>query len=64
MNYFLAIIFILVSWFLISNLLKKRRLHKFRKELLKNWGKEKKKKYYNFFVISKYFNNNSHEKKA
>jgi hypothetical protein len=64
MNYFLAIIFILISWFLISKLLKKKRLHKFRKELLENWGKEKKKKYYNFFVISKYFNNNSHEKKA
>lgn len=64
MNYFLGIIFILVSWFLISKMLKKRRLHKFREELFENWGKEKKKKYYNFFVISKYFNNNSHKKKA
>jgi hypothetical protein len=64
MNYFLGIAFILISWFLISNFIKKKRLEKFRKNLFENWGKEKKKKYYNFFVISKYFDNNSHKEKA
>lgn len=64
MNYFLGIACILVSWFIISNFLKKKRLEKFRENLFENWGKEKKKKYYNFFVISKYFDNNSHKEKA
>ena len=64
MNYILGVLFILISIFLISNFLKKKRLKKLKASLNKNWGKEKKKEYYNFFVISKYFKNNSHQEKA
>ena len=64
MNYILGVLFILISIFLISNFLKKKRLKKLKAFLNKNWGKEKKKEYYNFFVISKYFKNNSHQEKA
>ena len=64
MNYFLGIAFAFILWFLVSNLLKKKRLKNFSAFLNENWGKPKKKEYYNFFVISKYFNNNSHKEKA
>lgn len=64
MNYILGVLFILTVIFLINNYLKKKRLKKFRKQLVENWGIHSKKAYYNFFVISKYFNNNSHKEKA
>ena len=64
MNYFLAISFVLIMWFLIRNFIKKKKLKKFKAALYTNWGKQNKKAYYNFFVISKYFTNNSHKEKA
>jgi hypothetical protein len=64
MNYILGISFILITWFLISNFLKKKRLKEFKATLYSHWGKEKKKEYYNFFVIGTYFHNNVHKEKA
>jgi len=64
MNWFLGILFCLICIFLYNNFTRKKRLKKFKKHLLNNWGKPKKDTYFNFFAIGRYFDNNNHKKKA
>ncbi len=64
MNYILGFSFILILIYLISKLLKKKKLRKLKTFLQENWGKEKKSQYFNFYVIGAYFEKNIHKEKA
>ena len=64
MNYFIAILAILIIIFLWNNHSKKKKLRKLKKYIISSWGKPKDKEYYNFYSISQYFQNTSHKKNA
>jgi len=64
MNYIIILLALFIVAFLWKNYSKKKRLIKFKKYLINNWGKPKNNEYFNFFNIKQYFENNTHKEKA
>lgn len=64
LHWIIGILIILILIFLWNNFSKKKRLRKFKKQLISSWGKPKKTEYYNFFSIGQYFNKTANKQKA
>jgi len=64
MNWFFAILSLLVLLYLINNYYNKKRFKKLKEKFKENWGKPKENEYFNFYKIKQYFKNNIHKNEA